>query len=140
MDQAKFPPFQGPRVAPRWVRALEVIDGLFREKPEVREQLVAVIGDALASHDMGDLCAEQWLRVLLIQQTSGCDDEEMDFRLNDFRSVRAFCGLVDIYIPQATTYANLRRMDEATWNRIEPVLRTHLGAIWKKQYRARVAR
>lgn len=137
MEQARLSPFRAPRVAPRWVHALEAIDTVLRENPQVTKQLVAIVAHALVGQDMGALSAEQWLRALLIQQTSGYDDSWMDFHLNDSRACRAFCGL-DIYIPAATIYANLRRLDEAIWSQIEPVMRAHLGKIWRKQYQIRL--
>ena len=138
MEQARVSPFRAPRVAPRWVHALEAIDRVLREKPEVRKQLEAVITDALAGQDLASLSAEQWLRALLVQQASRYDESWMEFCLNDSRACRAFCGLVDVYIPNPTIRANLRQLDEATWREIEPVLRSHVGRAWRKQYRTRV--
>ena len=138
MHDAWLPPFQWPRSAPRWVLDLKEIDTILKEQAKVTAQLVPAIADALAGHDLGGLSVEQWLRVLLVQQTSRCDDREMGIRLNDSRVCRAFCGLVDEYVPAAAIRANLRALDETTWIGIEPVLRSHLGATWKKRYRERL--
>ena len=97
-----------------------------------------MVGSALEGQDLGSLSAEQWLRALLVQQTSRCDDKEMGLRLNDSRACRAFCRLVDVYISDATIRANLRRLDQALWQEIEPVLRARLGTVWRKQYSNRV--
>lgn len=130
--------FQAPRVVPRWVRDLEVIDAVLREQPEVNARLVAVVTDALKGQDSGPLSAEQWLRALFVQQTSGYDDDLMGLSLNDSRACRAFCWLVDVYIPEAMISANLRRMDEATWTRIAAEIGPLMGKSWRKQYQKRV--
>ena len=112
---------------------------MLEEHAEVREQLTAAVGKALEGQDLGSLSAEQWLRALLVQQTSRRDDGHMGLWLNDVRTCRAFCRLVDVYISDATIRANLRCLDQALWHEIEPVLRAHLGTAWRKQYSKRVA-
>ena len=137
MNDAWLPPSR-PARAPRWVRDLEAIDQMLQEHADVRERLADVVGKALKGQDMGSLSAEQWLRVLLVQQTSRRDNGDMGLWLNDVRTCRAFCRLVDVYLPDATIRANLRCLDQALWQQIEPVLRSHLGTAWNKQYSKRV--
>lgn len=75
--------------------------------------------------------------VVLIQQAARYDDDEMVFRLNDSRFCRAFCAL-DAPVPKPIIGVTLRRIDSATWSRMEPRLRAHAGQAWRKLYRERV--
>lgn len=72
-----------------------------------------------------------------MQQTSRGDAGKMALVLNHTIPLRGFCRLVDVYIPESTIRTNLRLLDRA-WSDIEPVLRAHLGAAWKRRYRNRV--
>ena len=111
---------------------------MLEKRADVKEQLATMVGRALEGQDLGSLSAEQWLRALLVQQTSQRDDGDMGLWLNDMRTCRAFCRLVDVYLPDATIRANLRCLDQTLWQQIEPVLRAHLGTAWRKQYSRRV--
>lgn len=111
---------------------------MLEERAEVREQLAAAVGKALEGQDIGSLSAEQWLRVLLVQQTSGRDDGDMGLFLNDVRTFRAFCRLGDVHLSDEMIRTNLRCLDSALWQEIEPLLRSHLGAAWRRQYSKRV--
>lgn len=130
-------PFRAPRRAPGWVRDLELIDTVLRTHPAVTRQLVTVMAEVLAGRD-SPLSAEQWLRAVFVQQTSGYDDTEMGFMLNDSKACRAFCGLVDLQIPQASIDAILRRVDEITWTRLEQTLLPYMQGAWKKRYHERI--
>ena len=139
MPGAKQSPFRAPRQAPRWVRALEVIDGLLREHPDVAEQLRGVVSDALSGQDTSPLSAEQWMRALFVQQMSGRDDWHISFYLNDSTACRAFCGIAErTYIPDEKISTILRRMDEPTWQVIAMKLQPRMGRAWRKQYGERV--
>ena len=111
---------------------------MLEEHGEVREQLAAAVGKALRGQNMGSLSAEQWLRALLVQQTSGRDDGDMGLLLNDTRMLRAFCRLGDVYLSDEMIRTNLRCMDSALWQEIEPLLRSRLGTVWRRQYSKRV--
>ena len=130
--------FRASRVAPRWVRDLEAIDRVLREHAAVTEELVAIVTDVLAGHDLRPLSEEQWLRALLVQQASRYGDDEMGFQLNDSQACRSFCRLVSTVVPEETIRTPLRRLDDAAWNTIEASLRRYAGDSWRRQYHDRV--
>ena len=134
-----FPvPSQAAGRTPRWIRALRVIDAVLQEEPDLTKRLAAIVSEALAGEDLAPLSAEQWMRTLCVQQMSGLDDKDTEFFVNGSMTCRAFCGLVDVYVPLETLSNHLRRLDAGTWEQLVGELRPRMGRSWRAQYQKRV--
>ena len=133
-----LPPKRSSR-GPRWVRDLEAIDRVLEEQVDVTEGLVVKVSARLDRRKSGPLSPEQWLRVLLVQQISRYDDEDMGFMMNDSTVCRGFCKLDDRPIPERILRENLRRMDGTLWSELLPVLKVCVGRVWRKRYDERIS-